>query len=212
MGALSMTTDCQPLPQSVAEEMLQIVARALCDRPEETPAQRASRTRQMVHSPLGFQPRDGLEYMLSTLVVGHFHLIMDSMRDALVGQMDTMKARTKTTIVALDRSMLGLLKEMRLTRKRPLVTAEARRDAPPAERRDAAAIASEAPPPKPVVPAPIAAAPPRERADMAKIVPGPPPPPGDAAGETFEAHIAAFQDALASMAETLGGARATAGD
>src|ERR1700688_4289114 len=101
-----MSSPCQPLPQPVAEEMLQVVARAIWDSPGDTSAQRASRTRHMVHAALGFEPGDGLEYMLSTIAFGHFQFILDSMRDVFQGQTDAMKARTKTAIVALDRAML----------------------------------------------------------------------------------------------------------
>ena len=71
-----MTAYCHPMPHQIAEEMLQVVARAICDRPGESPAQRESRTHQMVHSVTGLTPRDGLEYMLSSLVVGHFNGII----------------------------------------------------------------------------------------------------------------------------------------
>jgi hypothetical protein len=120
MGSFSMTASCQPLPQSVAEEMLQVVARAICDRPGESPAQRDSRTGQMVHATMGMQPRDGLEYMLSTMLFGHYQLILHSMRELFHGQTESMNARTKSTIVALDRAVLGILKELRIQRKRPL--------------------------------------------------------------------------------------------
>jgi len=115
-----MIQTCEPLPQSVAEEMLQVVARAICDRPGESPLQRDSRTRQMVHSTLGMRPRDGLEYMLSTLVVGHYNLLLHSMHEVFQGQADTMSARPKSTIVALGRAMIGMVKELRTERKRPL--------------------------------------------------------------------------------------------
>ena len=116
-----MTDFCHPLPRQLAEEMLQIAARAICDRPGESPPQRASRTRQLVHSILGLTPRDGLEFMLSTLVVGHFNLILDSMREVFAGgQTEAMKARTKSTIVALDRAFIGMVKELGTERKRPM--------------------------------------------------------------------------------------------
>jgi hypothetical protein len=115
-----MTAACEPLPKSVAEELLQVVAQSICDRPGESAAQRDSRTRQMVHSTMGMQPRDGLEYMLSTMLVGHFHLILHSMREVFRGQTDSQSARTKSTIVALDRAMIGMIKEFRVQRTRPL--------------------------------------------------------------------------------------------
>jgi hypothetical protein len=119
MGSFSMTTQCQPFPRSLAEELLQLVARGICDRPGENAAQRESRTHQMVQSTLGFEPRDGWEYMLATLAVGHFHLLLDSMHDVFHGQVDQLKAKTKTTIVALDRALLATVKELRLARRRP---------------------------------------------------------------------------------------------
>jgi hypothetical protein len=115
-----MTAACEPLPKSVAEELLQVVAQSICDRPGESAAQRDSRTRQMVHSTMGMQPRDGLEYMLSTMLVGHFHLILHSMREVFRGQTDIQSTRTKSTIVALDRAMIGMIKEFRVQRTRPL--------------------------------------------------------------------------------------------
>ena len=111
-----MNSVCHPLPLPVAQEMLQVLAQSLCARPGDRAATREARTRQMVHTVLGFEPRDGLEYMLSGLAFGHFHLILDSMRDALRGELDTIKAKTKTTVVSLDRSMLSLVKEFWVTR------------------------------------------------------------------------------------------------
>ena len=156
-----MTATCHPLPQSIAQEMLQVAARALCDRPGDNPAQRDGRTRQMVHSTLGFEPRDGLEYMLSTLVFGHFSLILDSMHEVFQGQLDTMKMRTKTTIVALDRSMLALVREWREARKRsPANSAE------DARRASVAEAPSPAMPPEASVPPPLPA-----RATAAAVAP-----------------------------------------
>jgi hypothetical protein len=120
-----MTASCQPLPRSVAEEMLQVVARALCDRAGDSPEQRDGRTRQMVHSTLGLAPRDGLEFMLATLAYGHFQIIMDSMSDVFRGQTDALKAKTKTTIVPLGRAMLEMIKELRLAQVRPAMQSEA---------------------------------------------------------------------------------------
>jgi hypothetical protein len=138
-----MIAACEPLPRSVAEEMLQVVARAICDRPGESPEQRDSRTRQMVHSTMGMQPRDGLEYILSTMLVGHFHLILHSMHEVFQGQTDAMRARTRSTIVALDRAMIGMIKEFRVERTRPL----ARRTEVKAEAMPVAANEETASPP-----------------------------------------------------------------
>jgi hypothetical protein len=176
-----MTATCQPLPRSVAEEMLQVVARAICDRPGDSPVQRESRTRQMVHTTLGSEPRDGLEYMLSTLVFAHFNLILDSMHDVFQGQLDLVKARTKTTIVALDRSMLALVRELREARKRPLeqaaeaVTREEAQTAEAASRPGAAGVSNEP------LPEPQAISPEMRHQAEARQASGPAKPPGSEA-------------------------------
>ena len=131
-----MTATCHPLPPSTIQILFQDMARALCDRPEETPAQRESRTTATIRLILGFEPRDGVEFMLTTMATGHFSLILDAIRDVFQGQADSVKARTKSGIVALDRSMLTLLREFRGLRTRP-VAEEAR----PAEARAGQAMA-----------------------------------------------------------------------
>jgi hypothetical protein len=125
-----MTTFCQPLPQSVGQEMLQVAARAICDRPGDKPFLRESRTRQMVYSVLGFEPRDGQEYMLATMIVGHYQLILDSMRQVFQGQMDSMIARTKSGIVSLDRAMLAFERDMRMAQRRPVARGAENASAP----------------------------------------------------------------------------------
>ena len=266
-----MTTYCQPLLPSVASGMLELVARALCDLPGDKPVQREARARQMIHSTMGFEPRDGLEYMLSTLVYGHFHLILDAMHDAMLGQMDEIKTKTKTTIVSLDRTMLAFVKEIRHARSRPLspwAAAELSRaqEAEPspanreAEMQKWAAEWAQIPSPEPVaedqaapeaspVPpetsepvearpvkaalanaplanaplanAPLANAAPAPVAAGARQVtqvtrqpvaggsaPGNAAPPQDADGGNVAEHMAAFEEAMAAVAETLAEARA----
>jgi hypothetical protein len=225
-----MISPCQPLPQSVAEEMLQVVARAICDRPGDNPAQRASRTRQMVYSTMGFQPRDGLEYMLATMLIGHFNLILDSMHDVFLGQIDTMKARTKTTITALDRTMLAFVRELRLSGLRPLARGAAMEAA---DQTMAGVTDQPAPEPEGVTPAVAQPAapmrveakpvttrivPPQTRpTDTAKPRPviSPLPAPNWAKPaaksddeDALEQHIADFQQALEAATETLKEARA----
>ena len=138
-----MTVPCHPLPASTIQILFQDMARALCDRPEETPAQREARTTATVRLVLGFEPRDGVEFMFSTVAVGHFSLILDAMRDVFQGQTDSVKARTKSGIVALDRAMLTMVKEFRMARARP-VAEEARREA--AARTETARATPEAAP------------------------------------------------------------------
>jgi hypothetical protein len=150
---------CHPLPKTIIDEFLQVAARAICDRPADSPAQRESRTRQMVYSTMAFEPRDGLEYMLSVMLVGHFNLLLDSMRDVFQGQMDQIKAKSKTTIVALDRSLLAYAKELRICAGRPLAkgTRVVRADDAIAEREAAGEAAGIVPDRAPERPADVAA-------------------------------------------------------
>jgi hypothetical protein len=223
-----MTSFCQPMPQSVVQDMLQIVARAICDRPGDTAAQREGRTRQMVYSVLGFEPRDGLEYMLATTIVGHFHLILDSMRGVFEGQADSVKAKTKSGIVSLDRMMLGFIRELRLVRHRPLA-----RWAEDAQREAEAAGPTETPEwvapwagVRPAEPTPTEPASPeivpdqaqtetRNTTTPAKHEPvahhASASPPEDADDVATRRHIAEFEEALAALSGSLEQARALDG-
>ena len=121
-----MTAHCHSLPLDSAAELLQLAARAICVRPGETASQGAARTRQLTHTAMGFEPRDGLEYILAILVFGHFNLILDSMSAAFQGETEAVKTRAKSGIVALDRAMLATLRALRLQRKRPVAEAPVR--------------------------------------------------------------------------------------
>lgn len=212
-----MTAFCQPLPVFVIEDLFRDVARSLCERPADTTAEREVRIQRMVHTALGFQPRDGMEYMLTTMTMGHFDLIMDSMHDVFQGQLDTMKTRTKSGIVALGRSMLGLARELRTYQARPLVENVSTGMAAAAEpvQPPAAAASPEVSPPEIVLPeivfpeivSPEAVLP--EIVSEANPAPiSPPVTPAPSESGTLEEHVAAFQAAFAAMAETLEEARA----
>ncbi len=111
--------DAHPIPGSTAKHILALATKALCDRPGESPDQAAAHTRAMVHTAMGFEPRDGLEYLLATLVYGHYTLILDSMRQVLHAPEGTDTARAKSGIAALERSLLAMVRELRLARRRP---------------------------------------------------------------------------------------------
>jgi hypothetical protein len=177
--------------------------------------------------------------MLSTMVFAHFNLILDSMHEVFQGQMDSMKARTKTTIVALDRSMIAMVRELREARKRPL--SKSAEDAKRTAEADTASPTAGAKPPGEPLPSPVEIVPatikpaatvstskPAKPAEphAAHVVPlhaqdRPPvvparhkpapavsPPPSEDDDGTLEAHVAAFQEALAAAAESLAEARA----
>ena len=217
-------TSCQPLPTSVASELLQLVSRALCILPDESPAQGQSRVNQMILTAVGLEPRDGLEYMLSTLVFGHFNLILDSMQDVFHGNGD--KAKLKTNIVALDRAMATLLREFRLMRKRPLAAAtqDVRQSAPEAQAANESAVpAAREAEPEPAKrpdarPAQVAPKPARVRATTHEEPPANlnrAPPCENANAETepaFEETLAAIDELLAESRALQAEAKAAAAD
>lgn len=110
----------QDIPPPELPAQLRDLVEAIGERPADTAAEGAARSQGVVDAVLGFQPRDPLEIMFAGLAVTHAHLVHDSARDVMRGQEDVLKARTKSTIVALDRGMLGFLKELRIARTRTL--------------------------------------------------------------------------------------------
>jgi hypothetical protein len=109
----------------VSPTMLQGIVASICDRPGDTDAQREARSRDVVDAVQGFEPRDPVELMLAGMAVIHAHLIQDSVRDLVREQDDRLRARGKSTIVALDRAMVGFLKEFRIARKRASLPSDA---------------------------------------------------------------------------------------
>jgi hypothetical protein len=105
--------------------MLQGIVDTICDRPRDTQIQRAARSREVVDAVEGFEACNPVELMLAGMVVIHAHLIHDSVRDLVREQDDRLRARGNSTIVALDRVMLGFLREFRIARKRAPAVGEA---------------------------------------------------------------------------------------
>jgi hypothetical protein len=137
----------QPETHSMfAQTMLQDITDAICDRPGDSAADRAARSGRVVRTVLGFRPRDPVEMMLAGVAVLHVHLLLDSAREVSRGQDERLRARAKSSITALDRGLIGILKELHLARKRPLGVDEMVTEAAP----EPAAMADAAPGPQPV--------------------------------------------------------------
>ena len=98
--------------QSADPDIILDVVHALGGRPDETPTQRERRSRGVERAVRGFDPRGSVETMFAGLAVTHFALILDSARDVVLGQADTTRARTKSTVVGLDRMLTTFLKEV----------------------------------------------------------------------------------------------------
>jgi hypothetical protein len=105
--------------------MLQTIAQAICDRPEDTAAQRAGRFGAVMATVQKLQPCGAVEVMLAGMAVTHAYLIEDAARDVCRGQDDRLKARTRSSIAALGRGMRGFLQELRTIQAQRLETAVA---------------------------------------------------------------------------------------
>lgn len=105
--------------EQLATHLLQGFVEALPCQEGETEARAMTRTRTTIFSIMAFLLRDALEMMLSGQVVMHNALIQDSARDILRGQTEALKARTKSTAVALSRLMLAHLSTLRRAQTRP---------------------------------------------------------------------------------------------
>jgi len=110
---------------AVAQSMLQSIVESLRDRPGDTTARRDARANEIVHCVLGFQPRDPVEIMFAGIAVTHIHLVMDASREVLVNQDYGLKTRAKSTVVAFDRGLKGILKELRLAQTRTIEATDA---------------------------------------------------------------------------------------
>jgi len=108
--------------------MLQTIAQAICDRPEDTAAQRTARFGVVTATVQKLQPSGAVEVMLAGMAVTHAYLIEDAARDVCRGQDDRLKARTRSSIVALGRGMFGFLKELRTIQTQRMETAVATSD------------------------------------------------------------------------------------
>src|ERR1700676_3510211 len=97
-----------PQPQFGFKELFTHVisemAKALCERPEESRQLQITRIQAATHMILGMRPRDVIEAMLAGHAVMFHALITDSIRDTLQGQIAEMRRGTRTNIVSLNKA------------------------------------------------------------------------------------------------------------
>jgi len=142
-----MTQTCEPIPDRIAQDILLGLVDAICDRPGETPARRDNRSTEVVHSVLAFQPRDAVEMMFAGMVVTHYHLITHTAHEVFAVRRDDPRGPSNSGIVALDRALVGFVKELRTAQIRPVEGAIAAVE--PAT-RPASAVAVQSQPAPPV--------------------------------------------------------------
>jgi hypothetical protein len=97
-----------PQPQFGFKELFTHVisemAKALCERPEESRQLQITRIQAATHMILGMRPRDVIEAMLAGHAVMFHALITDSIRDTLQGQIAEMRRGTRINIVSLNKA------------------------------------------------------------------------------------------------------------
>ncbi len=121
------------------------IAKAICERNGETHEQQVARSQATVHTIMGFLPRDVIEAMLAGHCVMFHELMLDSVRDTLRGEMDTLRRATRANIVAMDKAFGNNLARLERYQQRP---SEGRRDTPerlPDTARTETGIAERAP-------------------------------------------------------------------
>src|SRR4051812_2415894 len=99
--------------------MVSDMARAVSERNGEGSEQKLARLEAATHMILGFFPRDVIEAMLAGHCVIFHELTVDSVRDTLRGEIDTMRAHTRSNIVALDKCFGNNLTRLERYRNRP---------------------------------------------------------------------------------------------
>ncbi len=141
---------------TLLHDIIKGIVTATGERPDESVSQTKARTTMIAHMVMAYLPRDAVETMLSGLCVSYHHLVLDAVRDALLGQLENMKARTRTSIVSIGALLLRTITEIRV-RQRESAAVEAREQAA----RHPAAVEPEPPPPEaePVIDVPLAAEP-----------------------------------------------------
>ncbi len=120
-------------------------AKAVSERGGENKERQRLRSQAAVHMIMAFRPRDVAEAMLAGHCVMFHELMVDSVRETLRGETDTMRRATRSTIIAMDRAFAGNLALLERYRARP---SDGRRDGPNAGAADpvAESVAPKGPP------------------------------------------------------------------
>jgi hypothetical protein len=132
--------------KALISQIVADMAKALCERPNETTDQRSVRIQAVTQMILGLLPRDVIEAMLAGHTVMFHALMTDSIHDTLQGQIDTMRRATRGNIVALNRAFHMNLEKLAQYRRRPSqgagegsATTDATAAEAPAQTRDVSA-------------------------------------------------------------------------
>ena len=100
--------------------LIESLLRTVSDRVMASPEEHQIRAQEIGEMVGGLAPRDGLERMLVRLIIMHYHVIEDTARDAVHAATETLRARARSAMAALDRQMNRFLSQMARACKRVL--------------------------------------------------------------------------------------------
>ena len=102
----------------MTHDLLRLIADAIGSRANATPAQKQAAMQGLIQAIVAYVPRDPVETMLAGMIAGHLQLSLDATRDLLGCEDIRLKIRIRAQILALDRQMLGFMRELRAAQKR----------------------------------------------------------------------------------------------
>lgn len=102
------------------------MAKAVSIRNGESQQQKLDRTQAAVYMVMGFLPRDAIEAMFAGHCVMFHELLVDTFRLALMGEMESLRRATRTSLVSMDKAFRENLTSLERYRMRP---SDGRRDA-----------------------------------------------------------------------------------
>jgi hypothetical protein len=115
-----MPAQCYPISRALIGSMLRRLVDSICDRPGETAMSQAAWEDEVAEAVRAFAPRDAVEFMLAGMIVSNYQLMLEATHEAFAGDATVSRGRGNPGIVALERAVTGLLKELRIAQARPL--------------------------------------------------------------------------------------------
>jgi hypothetical protein len=119
-------------PRQLLSHVINDMAWALCQRPDEPQPRQLARAQAAAESILTFQPGDAIEAMIAGHCVMFHELIVDGVQNTLRGEPEATRRATRSGIVAMDKAFGANLVRLEKYRARQAATTE---DTIPAEAR-----------------------------------------------------------------------------
>ena len=196
--------------QQSCQALIALAVEAFASSPHLTAAQRKVRAEAVVSAIMAFLPTEPVQVMLASQAVGHHLGVLDTFQQVFNRALaDGISVKLRSISIGGTRMTLSLTGELRRVRKEMIAVARQEREAMDARRTAAPGPVVETPSvePPPAEPMPVEtpvhapataapAVPPRSLAEVQLAA--------ETIGDTeFAAHIAAFENALAEVEQTL---------